>query len=82
MGRADVLSCPNRLPYAERVVVDEFALKVEQEPAVREVEVRVVATVMHVFEKVRVDDLNERSHVGEVLIHRCAMWEVRRHAFH
>ena len=80
--RADVLGRPDRFPHVEDVFVLELALKVEQEPTVGEEEVRVVAAVVHVLEEVAIEDLNERAHVGEVLVHGRAMREIGRHTLH
>jgi hypothetical protein len=77
-----VLGRPDHLPGGVDVGVDELALEVEQEPPVAEVEVGVVAVRVHQLVHLRVEDLDEGAHVGEVAVHGVAVGEVLHHALH
>lgn len=66
----DVLGRPDGLPREEDIVVDELALKVEQEPAVAEIEVCVVSALVHHVVHLRVEDLDERAVNGITMIWR------------
>lgn len=73
---------PDRLPHLEHILVDQLSLEVQQEPAIREVKVREIASVVHMLVQVRVQYLNEQSHRREVVVHALALREVASHALH
>lgn len=82
MAGGDVLGGPNRLPSRIDVRVDQFPLEVQEEPAVAEVKVGVVPVGVHELVHFRVQDLYERSHVGEMAVHGVAVREVLDHPLH
>lgn len=56
-----MLCRPDGLPREEDIVVDKLALKVEEEPAVAEIEVCVVSALVHHVIHLRVEYLDERA---------------------
>ena len=76
------LTGPNHFPHFEHIVIAEFSFEVKQKPAIAKVKVGVVTIRMHQFKQFRIEDLNQRPHVGKVRVHRTAVRKVGRHSFH
>ena len=81
-GRRNRFGGPDSLPNREDVIVDKFALEVQEKPSVAKVEVRVIAVLVHQFEHLCVQYLDQRSHIGEVCVHCAAVREVGHHSLH
>lgn len=64
--RCDVLSRPYAFPHREDISVEKFTLKVQEKPTIAEVEVSEVSVGVHQVVHFRIEDLNERAHVGKV----------------
>ena len=82
LGRRDFFRRPYRLPHPVDVVVAELALEVQEEPSVAEIKVGEVSILLDLVVKGAVEDLHERPHVGEVLVHLVARGEVLDHPGH
>lgn len=82
MSGGNALRRPDGLPRRVDIIIDQLALEIQQEPAIAEVEMCVVAMRVHQLVHLGVEDLNQRAHVGEVAVHRVAIGEVLDHALH
>lgn len=58
------------------------SFKIQQKPTIAEIEMRVVTIGKNKFKYFIVKNLYQRAHVGEVDVHRAAVWKVGHHSIH
>ena len=80
--RGHLLRGPDRLPDSVDVVIGEFSLEVQEEPAVAEIEMGEVAVLLDLVVEGPVKDLHQCAHVRKVVVHLGAGGEVLDHPGH
>lgn len=68
VGRSNVLCGPNDFPHGKRVSVDQFPLEVQQEPAIAEVEMGVIASGLHEIVHFRIEYLRQWSEFESIMV--------------
>ena len=63
-------------------VADRTSLEIQEEPAVAEVKMGIVAVRLHQLEQLGVQDLNKWAHICEIAVHAAAGRKIADHPFH